>query len=55
MVHPEVLKAGGVDPEVYSGYAWGGGIERLLQLRSTINDIRLFTENDIRFLEQFEG
>jgi phenylalanyl-tRNA synthetase alpha chain len=55
MVHPEVLKAGGVDPEVYSGYAWGGGIERLLQLRATINDIRLFTENDIRFLEQFQG
>ncbi|WP_420422588.1 phenylalanine--tRNA ligase subunit alpha [Simkania sp.] len=55
MVHPEVLKAGGLDPEVYSGYAWGGGIERLLQLRSMISDIRLFTENDMRFLEQFEA
>lgn len=55
MVHPEVLKAGGLDPEVYSGYAWGGGIERLLQLRSAISDIRLFTENDMRFLSQFSG
>lgn len=53
MVHPEVLKAGGLDPEIYSGYAWGGGVERLLQLRSKINDIRLFTENDMRFLSQF--
>lgn len=55
MVHPEVLKAGGLDPEVYTGYAWGGGIERLLQLRSAISDIRLFTENDMRFLKQFEA
>lgn len=55
MVHPEVLKAGGLDPEIYTGYAWGGGIERLLQLRSAISDIRLFTENDMRFLKQFEA
>ncbi|MEM8727750.1 MAG: phenylalanine--tRNA ligase subunit alpha [Chlamydiota bacterium] len=53
MVHPDVLKAGGIDPEVYSGYAWGGGIERLLMLRHGIGDIRLFTENDLRFLSQF--
>ena len=53
MVHPEVLKAGGVDPEIYSGYAWGGGIERLFMLRHGISDIRLFTENDMRFLSQF--
>ncbi|MDJ0651470.1 MAG: phenylalanine--tRNA ligase subunit alpha [Simkaniaceae bacterium] len=53
MVHPNVLKAGGVDPEVYSGYAWGGGIERLFMLRHGISDIRLFTENDLRFLSQF--
>lgn len=53
MVHPEVLKNGGVDPEVYSGYAWGIGIERLAMLRYGINDIRLFTENDLRFLSQF--
>lgn len=53
MVHPEVLKQGGLDPEVYSGYAWGGGIERLFMLRHGISDIRLFTENDMRFLKQF--
>ncbi len=53
MVHPKVLREGGIDPEVYSGYAWGGGIERLFMLRHGINDIRLFTENDSRFLSQF--
>jgi phenylalanyl-tRNA synthetase alpha chain len=53
MVHPNVLEAGGIDPEVYSGYAWGGGIERLFMLRHGISDIRLFTENDARFLSQF--
>lgn len=53
MVHPEVLKNGGVDPEVYSGFAWGMGIERLTMLRYGIKDIRMFTENDLRFLEQF--
>ena len=53
MVHPNVLKEGGIDPEVYSGYAWGGGIERLFMLRHGISDIRLFTENDTRFLSQF--
>ncbi|MCP5506564.1 MAG: phenylalanine--tRNA ligase subunit alpha [Chlamydiales bacterium] len=53
MVHPNVLKAGGIDSEVYSGYAWGGGIERLFMLRHGISDIRLFTENDTRFLSQF--
>jgi phenylalanyl-tRNA synthetase alpha chain len=53
MVHPEVLKYGGIDPEVYSGYAWGIGPERLAMLRWKINDIRLFWENDMRFLAQF--
>jgi phenylalanyl-tRNA synthetase alpha chain len=53
MVHPEVLKNGGIDPEIYSGYAWGIGIERLALLRYNINDIRLFAENDFRFLSQF--
>lgn len=53
MVHPEVLKQGGLDPEVYSGFAWGGGIERLIMLKFGISDIRLFTENDARFLNQF--
>lgn len=53
MVHPEVLKNGGIDPEVYSGFAWGMGIERLAMLRYGIKDIRLFFENDLRFLRQF--
>lgn len=53
MVHPNVLKKGGIDPEQYSGYAWGMGIERLTMLLNDIRDIRLFTENDLRFLEQF--
>ncbi|NGX48132.1 MAG: Phenylalanine--tRNA ligase alpha subunit [Chlamydiae bacterium] len=53
MVHPEVLKNGGIDPHEYSGYAWGLGIERLAMLRYGINDIRMFTENDMRLLAQF--
>jgi len=53
MVHPEVLKSGGIDPEEYSGYAWGFGIERLAMLRYSIPDIRLFMENHLRFLNQF--
>jgi len=53
MIHPQVLKNGNIDPEEYSGYAWGMGIERLALLRYGINDIRRFTENDMRFLEQF--
>ena len=53
MIHPEVLKLGGVDPEVYSGFAWGGGVDRLFLLLHGVPDIRLFLENDMRFLEQF--
>jgi len=53
MVHPEVMKSGGIDPEEYLGYAWGFGIERLAMLRYGITDIRLFLENDLRFLQQF--
>lgn len=53
MVHPEVLKAGGIDPEEYTGYAWGMGIERLAMLHFDIEDIRLFTENNLKFLQQF--
>lgn len=55
MIHPEVLKSGDIDPEVYSGYAWGMGVERLLMLKHRIQDIRNFTENDMRFLSQFAG
>jgi len=53
MIHPEVLKNGGVDPELYSGYAWGLGLERLAMLLYGIDDIRLFSQNDLRFLSQF--
>lgn len=53
MVHPEVLKNGGIDPEVYTGFAWGMGIERLVMIKHGIKDIRNFTENDLRFLNQF--
>lgn len=53
MIHPEVLKSGGIDPEEYSGYAWGMGVERLIMLKYGIDDIRRFTENDMRFLKQF--
>ena len=52
MVHPEVLKNGGIDPEEYSGFAWGMGFERMAMLRYGISDIRMFTENDLRFLQQ---
>jgi phenylalanyl-tRNA synthetase alpha chain len=52
MVHPNVLRNGGIDPERYSGFAWGFGIERIAMLRYDIDDIRLFYENDMRFLEQ---
>lgn len=53
MVHPEVLKNGGIDPEEYSGFAWGLGVERFANIKYGVSDIRLFTENDLRFLQQF--
>ena len=53
MVHPEVLRNGGYDPEVYSGFAFGPGVERPAMLKHAINDIRLFYSNDLRFLGQF--
>ena len=53
MVHPNVLENMGVDSEVFSGYAFGMGVERLAMLRYGVNDLRLFFENDLRFLEQF--
>ncbi|MCL2220147.1 MAG: phenylalanine--tRNA ligase subunit alpha [Chitinispirillia bacterium] len=53
MVHPNVLKSGGIDPEKYSGFAFGMGIERIALLKYGIDDIRLFYENDVRFLRQF--
>lgn len=53
MVHPNVLQASGVDPEQYMGFAFGLGVERLAMLRYGVNDLRLFFENDVKFLEQF--
>lgn len=53
MVHPNVLRAGGIDPDIYSGYAFGFGIERVTLLRNGIDDIRLLYENDLRVLRQF--
>lgn len=55
MVHPQVLRNVGIDPEKYQAYAWGMGVERLIMLRHSIKDIRLFSENDMRFLRQFHG
>jgi phenylalanyl-tRNA synthetase alpha chain len=53
MVHPQVLENVGYDPEVWTGWAFGFGIERIAMIRYGINDIRLFYENDVRFLKQF--
>ena len=53
MVHPDVLSNCGIDPEKYSGFAFGIGLERLTMRRFKINDLRLFYENDVRFLQQF--
>ena len=53
MVHPNVLTMCGIDPEEYSGFAFGMGIERIAMLKYHVDDIRLFYENDVRFLEQF--
>ncbi len=53
MIHPNVFKNVGYDPEVYSGFAFGMGVERIAMLKHGINDIRLFYENDLRFLKQF--
>jgi len=53
MVHPKVLKAGKIDPEIYNGFAFGWGIERTIAMKTNVGDIRLLYQNDIRFLEQF--
>ena len=54
MVHPNVLKNAGVDPEEFTGYAFGMGVERLAMLRYGVDDLRTFFENDLRFLRQFQ-
>lgn len=53
MVHPKVFESSGIDPEKYSGFAFGLGVERLAMLRYGVNDLRMFFENDLRFLKQF--
>ena len=53
VVNPQVLKNGGVDPEEDAGYAFGMGVERLAMLRYGVDDLRMFFENDLRFLRQF--
>ncbi|MCM2263707.1 MAG: phenylalanine--tRNA ligase subunit alpha [Desulfuromonadales bacterium] len=53
MIDPEVFKAVGYDPEIYTGFAFGMGIERIAMLKYGVNDLRLFFENDLRFLKQF--
>ncbi|QOL25060.1 phenylalanine--tRNA ligase subunit alpha [Thalassotalea sp. LPB0316] len=54
MVHPNVLRSVGIDPEEYTGFAFGMGVERLTMLRYGVNDLRAFFENDLRFLKQFK-
>ena len=53
MVHPRVLERVGYDPQVYTGYAFGMGVERIAMLKYGIDDVRLFYANDLRFLRQF--
>jgi phenylalanyl-tRNA synthetase alpha chain len=55
MVDPSVLVASGIDSKIYSGFAFGMGIERIAQLKYRVNDLRLYSENDIRFLNQFKA
>lgn len=53
MIHPNVLREGGIDPEVYTGFAWGGGIDRLVMMKYGIEDIRHFHSGNLKFLRQF--
>ncbi len=53
MIHPNVLKTAGIDPEVYKGFAWGGGIDRLVMLKYGINDVRYFESGKLDFLKEF--
>ena len=55
MVDPNVLENCGIDSRKYSGYALGMGVERITNLKYRVSDLRLFSENDVRFLEQFQG
>jgi len=53
MVDPNVLESSNIDSTVYSGVAFGMGVERIAQLKYRVNDLRLYSENDVRFLKQF--
>ena len=53
MVNPNVLESSKIDSKVYSGFAFGMGVERIAQLKYRVNDLRLYSENDVRFLKQF--
>lgn len=55
MVHPNMLRNFDIDPEVYTGFAFGMGVERITQIRYQVNDLRLYSQNDVRFLRQFES
>jgi phenylalanyl-tRNA synthetase alpha chain len=55
MVDPNVLEASGIDSTIYSGFAFGMGIERITQLKYKVNDLRMYSENDVRFLRQFKA
>lgn len=55
MVHPNMLRNFGIDPEVYTGFAFGMGIERITQVKYQVNDLRLYSQNDVRFLRQFQS
>ena len=55
MVDPNVLENCGIDSKKYTGFAFGMGIERIAMLKYRVNDLRLFSENDVRFLKQFQA
>lgn len=55
MVHPNMLRNFGIDPEVYTGFAFGMGVERITQIKYQVNDLRLYSQNDVRFLRQFQA
>jgi phenylalanyl-tRNA synthetase alpha chain len=55
MVDPNVLEQCGIDSTIYSGYAFGMGVERITNLKYQVSDLRMFSENDVRFLKEFEA
>ena len=55
MVHPNMLRNFGIDPDVYTGFAFGMGVERITQVKFQVNDLRLYSQNDVRFLRQFQS